>query len=120
MGGLVLLAVTADGIIRRECLQEVGVEFFSCSGDQPTGARQAISFLMDQAVIPPTVVRLEDLMEMIGHRFVVEFREATGARGGGHVSTFRSISSRQVKGFAISFRGSEQVAGTGGGTSAMP
>jgi hypothetical protein len=68
-------AVEANGIVGCEDLQEVRVELVRADRGEPAQARQAIVFLMDQAVIPALVARLKYLLQMIDDLFVREFRE---------------------------------------------
>jgi hypothetical protein len=82
------LAVTADRVARREDVEEVRVEVRGRSASQPARAGQAIRFLVDLAVIPLEVIRLEGLQEMVGNPLISEFREPARALHGSHVITF--------------------------------
>jgi hypothetical protein len=81
----VLLAVTTDGVISRESLQEMGVEFIGCDGGESAGTRQGISFLVDETVIASVVFRLEHVQEMVDNLLVAEFLKAARALRSSHV-----------------------------------
>jgi hypothetical protein len=52
----------------------------------PAGAGAEAPFLVHLAVIPPAVLGLEGPKQVVGNRLVSEFREATRATRGSHVS----------------------------------
>jgi hypothetical protein len=88
IGGLVLLAVMSDGVVWREDLQEVLIEFIGRNGGQPTSAREAVPFLMDLAVVPHEARRLEHQLKVVDNLLIIEFGKTTGALRCDHVATF--------------------------------
>jgi hypothetical protein len=84
-------AVAANGVIGDEFLQEVRIQLVRADRVEPAKACQGISFLMDQPVVAPMAVGLEDQMEMVRDLLIIKLRETTRASHGGHVSTFLSV-----------------------------
>jgi hypothetical protein len=76
-------AITANGVIGGEDLQEVRVQLVRADRAEPAQARQGVAFLMDQAVVPPMVVGFEDQKEMIRDLLIIKLRETARASHGG-------------------------------------
>jgi hypothetical protein len=81
---LVPPAIAADGVTGREDIQQVSVELFGRDGRQPACAGQAVAFLVDQPVIPPKVIRLEDQLKMINDFLVGQLSKTARALSGDH------------------------------------
>src|SRR3954454_3739247 len=74
---LVLLAVSADQVARREDAQEMRVQFTGSGGGEPARARQVgPHLLVHESVAPEAVLRREGFEEVIGNRLTCSFGES--------------------------------------------
>ena len=72
-----LVRVAANSVGRRKGFKEMIIEASRSHGGVSEAAGEGGGLLVDQSVITSAIIRLEDLLKMIDHQFVVEFREAT-------------------------------------------
>ena len=85
---LVLPAVRAGGVFRREDAEEVIIHVLGADGGESAEALEGLSLLVNPAIGASVLLRGEDGLEVIGQRLVAEFGKAARAPGSNQAINF--------------------------------